>query len=153
MLSLLFVGDTLSAIPRSAPPDIQHGMTAMNVSVLIPALNERRHIVDCLASVSWADEVIVVDSNSTDGTQELAQAAGAQVVKFQWNGKFPKKKNWALENIPWKNDWVLILDADERITPELTREIQRTLQSPDHDGYFINRRFMFLDKWIKHCGY
>jgi glycosyltransferase involved in cell wall biosynthesis len=125
----------------------------MNVSVLVPTLNERRHIVECLASVSWADEVVVVDSSSTDGTQELARSAGARVVDFRWNGKFPKKKNWALENIAWKNEWVLVLDADERITPELAEEIQRTLKAPAEDGYFINRRFMFLARWIKHCGY
>jgi glycosyltransferase involved in cell wall biosynthesis len=75
------------------------------------------------------------------------------VVDFKWNGQFPKKKNWALENVPWKNEWVLILDADERIAPELADEILAEIKSPRADGYFLNRRFMFLGKWIKHCGY
>jgi glycosyltransferase involved in cell wall biosynthesis len=123
------------------------------VSVLIPVRNEASNIVACLDSVSWADEVIVVDSGSKDGTIERARAKGARVVDFQWNGKFPKKKNWALENVSWRNDWILILDADERITPELAAEIQAELQNPRADGYFINRRFMFLGKWIRHCGY
>jgi len=123
------------------------------ISVLIPTLNERRNIADCLATVGWATEVVIVDSGSNDGTQELARAAGARVVDFKWNGRFPKKKNWALENIPWKNEWVLILDADERITPELANEILDEIRSPRADGYFINRRFMFLGRWIKHCGY
>jgi glycosyltransferase involved in cell wall biosynthesis len=123
------------------------------ISVLIPTRNERRNIAECLQSVSWCDELVVVDSNSTDGTQELARAGGARVVDFKWNGQFPKKKNWALENVAWKNDWVLILDADERIRPELAEEIRQELKQPRADGYFINRRFIFLNQWIKHCGY
>ena len=123
------------------------------ISVLVPTLNERRNIADCLASVRWSTEIVVVDSGSNDGTQELARAAGARVVDFKWNGQFPKKKNWALENVPWKNEWVLILDADERIAPELADEILAEIKSPRADGYFLNRRFMFLGEWIKHCGY
>ena len=125
----------------------------MNISVLIPVRNEKANIVACLESVRWADEIVMVDSGSTDGTIELAEKLGARVVQFRWNGKFPKKKNWALENVPWKNDWVLILDADERITPELAAEIQDELKNPRADGYFINRRFIFLGQWIRHCGY
>ena len=89
------------------------------ISVLIPTLNERRNLAECLDSVAWADEVVVVDSGSTDGTPEIARQAGARLVEFKWNGRFPKKKNWALENVNWISEWVLILDADERITPEL----------------------------------
>jgi len=95
----------------------------------------------------------VVDSGSRDKTCDIARAAGARVVDFNWNGQFPKKKNWSLENIAWKHEWVLILDADERILPELAAEIQAEVKQPQADGYFINRRFIFLDKWIKHCGY
>jgi glycosyltransferase involved in cell wall biosynthesis len=123
------------------------------ISVLIPVRNEKTNIVGCIESVRWANEIVVVDSGSTDGTIELAQKQGASVVQFPWNGKFPKKKNWSLANIPWKNEWVLILDADERIRPELAAEIQQELKQPRADGYFINRRFMFLGKWIRHCGY
>lgn len=123
------------------------------ISVLIPVRNEAANIVACIESVRWADEIVVVDSGSSDGTIELAKKSGATVVDFRWNGKFPKKKNWALENIAWKNEWVLILDADERITPELAAEIQAEIKNPHADGYFINRRFIFLGKWIRHCGY
>ena len=123
------------------------------ISVLIPARNEKANIVACIQSVLWADEIVVVDSGSTDGTIELAEQNGAAVVQFKWNGKFPKKKNWALENVPWKNPWVLILDADERITPELAAEIQKEIKNPRADGCFINRRFIFLGRWIRHCGY
>ena len=123
------------------------------LSVLIPALNEHRNIADCLRSVRWADEVVVVDSGSTDGTCELARSEGARVVNFKWNGQLPKKKNWALEFVEWKHEWVLILDADERITPELAHEIKGVITKHGADGYFINRRFMFLGKWLRHCGY
>ncbi len=125
----------------------------MSISVLVPTLNEQRNIADCLGSVSWSDDVVVVDSGSREGTLEAARARGAQIVDFKWNGQFPKKKNWALENVPWKNEWLLILDADERITPELAEEMQTTVRQPAADGYFINRRFMFMSQWIKHCGY
>jgi len=123
------------------------------ISVLIPVKNETRNIEACLKSVAWSDDVVVVDSNSTDSTIEKAERLGARVVQFQWGGQFPKKKNWALENVKWKHDWVLILDADERILPELAAEMQAEVMSPKADGYFLNRRFIFLDQWIKHCGY
>jgi len=123
------------------------------LSVLIPTLNESRNISDCLESVRWADDIVVVDSGSTDGTRELANRGGARVVDFKWAGRLPKKKNWALENVSWRNEWVLILDADERITLELADEIKEVLKNPPVDGYFINRRFMFMGKWIRHCGY
>jgi glycosyltransferase involved in cell wall biosynthesis len=123
------------------------------LSVLVPVRNEAANVRDCLASVSFAKEMVVVDSESTDGTQAIAEAAGARVVQFVWNGKFPRKKNWALQNIPWQHEWVLIVDADERITPELQREIRKAICRPGVDGFYINRRFWFLDGWINHCGY
>jgi glycosyltransferase involved in cell wall biosynthesis len=123
------------------------------LSVLVPTLNERSNIEDCLRSVAWADEVVVVDSGSSDGTRELVRRCSARLVDFSWNGHLPKKKNWALENVSWKNEWVLILDADERVTPDLAFEIKEVLKNPTADGYFINRRFMFMGKWIQHCGY
>ncbi|HZR18610.1 MAG TPA: glycosyltransferase family 2 protein [Verrucomicrobiae bacterium] len=123
------------------------------LSVLIPTLNEAANIADCLASVRWVREIVVVDSGSADGTPQIATQLGAQVVQFNWNGRLPKKKNWALENIPWRNEWVLILDADERVTPALAAEITSALANPSADGYFLNRRFLFMGKWIRHCGY
>src|SRR6059058_1100358 len=101
------------------------------LSVLVPVKNEAANLHDCLASVSFAKEIVMVDSESTDGTPAIAEAAGANVVQFVWNGKFPRKKNWALENVPWQHEWVLIVDADERITPELQREICEAIRRPD----------------------
>ena len=123
------------------------------LSVLIPVKNEAANLRDCLASVSFADEIVVVDSASTDGTQEIATAAGTQVVQFSWNRKLPRKKNWALENFPWRHEWVLIIDADERVTSELEKEIRDAIRRDDVDGFYLNRRFWFLHGWINHCGY
>jgi glycosyltransferase involved in cell wall biosynthesis len=123
------------------------------LSVLIPSKNEISNISECIKSVAFADEIIVVDSHSTDGTQDAARALGAKVVDFEWDGRFPKKKNWALENIQWRNEWLLILDADERITPELASEIRDEITGKEFDGYYINRRFMFMGGWLNHCGY
>jgi len=123
------------------------------LSVLIPVKNEVANVRGCLASVSFAEQIVVIDSASKDGTQAIAEAAGAQIVQFVWNGKLPLKKNWALENIRWQHDWVLIIDADERITPELEREIRQAIRRTDVDGFYLNRRFWFLGGWIRHCGY
>src|SRR5881392_965907 len=123
------------------------------LSVLVPVKNEAASLRDCLASVSFAQEIVVVDSGSTDGTEAIAEAAGAQVIQFGWNGKLPRKKNWALENVPWQHEWVLIIDADERITPKLEHEIRQAICRIDVDGFHLNRRFWFLDGWINHCGY
>ena len=123
------------------------------LSVLVPVKNEAANLRDCLASVAFAQEIVVVDSASTDDTQAAAEAAGARIVQFVWNGKFPRKKNWALESIRWQHEWVLILDADERVTPELEREISQAMRRTDVDGFYLNRRFWFLGGWINHCGY
>jgi len=130
-----------------------HSSSCM-ISVLIPTFNEARNISDCIATVAgWADEIVVVDSGSSDATQELARRHGERIVLFEWNGRLPRKKNWALENVRWANEWVFILDADERIGSELAHEIQSVIKDPGIDGYFINRRFYFLERWIRHCGY
>jgi glycosyltransferase involved in cell wall biosynthesis len=123
------------------------------ISILVPARNERANIRACLESCRFAAEVVVVDSRSTDGTREIATELGARVIDFEWDGQLPKKKNWALAHVTWRHEWVFILDADERITPELADELRRTIAAPERDGYYVNRRFWFLDGWLLHCGY
>ena len=122
------------------------------VSVLIPAKNEEANLAACLESVARADEVFVVDSQSDDRSVEIAESYGAKVVQFQFNGRWPKKKNWSLENLPFRNDWVLIVDCDERITPELWEEIAEAIAQPGFAGYYLNRRVFFLGKWIRYGG-
>ncbi len=137
-------------------PGTKHPVTdRVPVSFLIPIKNEASNLPRCLAAISWADEIFVVDSNSVDGSQAIAERHGATVVQFAFNGRWPKKKNWALENLPFKHEWVFILDADEVLPPETAAEVDRIVrgQNPTRAGYWINRRFMFMGRWLKHAYY
>ncbi|MDB9313206.1 glycosyltransferase family 2 protein [Spirulina sp. CS-785/01] len=122
------------------------------VSVLIPAKNEEQNLPACLDSVQRADEIFVVDSQSSDRSLEICQEYGVNVAQFYFNGSWPKKKNWSLENLSFRNDWVLIVDCDERITPELWDEIAERIKDPQYNGYFLNRKVFFLGKWIRWGG-
>jgi glycosyltransferase involved in cell wall biosynthesis len=124
------------------------------VSVLVPIKNEAENLPRCLSCVQWADEIFVVDSQSTDGSAEIAERHGAKVAQFHFNGTWPKKKNWALENLPLKNEWVFILDADEVLPPEAAGEIARAIaDAGEIVGYWVNRRFFFLGRWLRHSYY
>ena len=125
------------------------------ISVLIPVRNELYNVEDCLRSVAWVDDVVVVDSASTDGTTERARQLGARVVQFRYVPGGLKKKNWALRNVEFRHEWILILDADERIPSSLAQEIDSTVRSDGgrHAGFYISRRFYFLGRWIRHAGY
>ncbi len=123
----------------------------MKLSVIVITKNEAANIADCLKSVAFADEFIVVDSGSTDGTVELARALGARVeVTPDWPG-FGPQKNRALDLAT--GDWVLSIDADERVTPELAREIQDTINAPAADTYEIARLSNFCGRDIRHSGW
>ncbi|MHC5542870.1 glycosyltransferase family 2 protein [Singulisphaera rosea] len=123
------------------------------ISVIVPVKNEAENLRRCLPALDWADEVYVIDSQSTDETVEVAEAFGARVVQFQFNGSYPKKKNWALENLPFRNEWVLIVDADEVVVPELAEEITRRTGDDEADGFYLNMKYYFLGRRIRHCGY
>jgi glycosyltransferase involved in cell wall biosynthesis len=128
---------------------------ASGIPVLVPTFNEEVNLRDCLASVSaWAESMWVVDSYSTDRTVEIAHEAGANVVQHVFEG-YAQQKNWALENLPFRCDWVLILDADERVSPELAAEISGVVAADGngYDGFYLNRRLIFYGKWIRHCGW
>ncbi len=123
----------------------------MKLSGAIIPFNEEANLARTLASVKGADEIIVIDSGSTDRTVEIAQSYGANVFIEEWKG-FAAQKNSALAKCTC--DWILSLDADEEVTPELAEEIAYELNSnPDEDGYFIPRRNMFLGRWIRHGGF
>jgi len=91
-----------------------------------------------------------VDSHSTDRTREIALKQHAKVVDFDWNGGYPKKKQWSLENLPFSHKWVIFLDADEEITPGLAAEIRAVLEEPQHAGYFVGLDYRFLGKTLRH---
>lgn len=139
--------------PRAAAND--GTMASVPVSILIPIKNEAANLPRCLEAVAWADEIVVVDSQSTDGSQAIAEQHGAKVVQFAFNGTWPKKKNWALENIPFRHEWVFILDADEVLPPETETEFRTIVSDPSNpiNGYWINRRFMFMGQWLRHAYY
>ncbi len=122
------------------------------VSLIVPIRNEAGNLPRCLASIAWADEIFVVDSQSTDGSIEIAETNDARVVQFKFNGTWPKKKNWALENLPFRNEWVFILDADEVLPPQAEAEFATAIRGAGEiAGYWINRRFMFIGKWLRHA--
>jgi glycosyltransferase involved in cell wall biosynthesis len=128
--------------------------TRVPVSIIIPIKNEAVNLPRCLDCVQWADEIFVVDSQSTDGSIEIAQRHGANVVQFEFNGTWPKKKNWALENLAFRNEWVFILDADEVLPPQAKGEFAKAItDAGDVAGYWINRRFMFMGRWLRHAYY
>src|SRR5438093_13559255 len=100
------------------------------ISALVPMLNEEANIRACLESLQFCEEIWVVDSHSQDRSPQLAAELGAKVVQFDYVPGGPKKKNWALANLPFKHPWVLILDCDERVPTELAQEIQAAIQRP-----------------------
>ena len=127
---------------------------AVPVSVVIPTRNEEPNLERCLHSVHWASEIFVVDSQSIDRTAQIARQLGAKVVQFRYEGGWPKKKNWALENLHFENQWVLLLDADEVLMPGGQSEIDSVIRTKtDVAGYWINRRFIFLGKRLKYSYY
>jgi len=126
-------------------------MARVPLSVLVTTQNEARNLPDCLESVRWADEILVVDSASTDATAEIATGFGARVFTHTYESA-ARQKNWALPLV--RSPWVLILDADERVSPELAAEIQRVLAADGPaDGYHLRRRSFFLGTPIRHCGW
>ncbi len=122
-------------------------MVMQRLSVIVPCFNEKAMIKDCLASVHFADEILVVDSFSTDGTLEIARSCATRVLQHEYINS-AAQKNWAIPQA--KHDWVLIVDSDERVTPELAAEIQAILQAPQYEGYWIRRRNFMLGKEIRY---
>ena len=122
------------------------------ISVLILTRNEQRDLPDCLSSVSWSDDIHIFDSHSTDDTVKIAQAAGAQIHTRTFDD-YATHRNAALTTVPFKHPWVFILDADERPTPELSREMQQlALAAPEHTAAFrVRRRDFLFDTWLKHA--
>ena len=123
----------------------------MKISATIITLNEERHIGDALASLAWADEIVVVDSGSTDRTVEIARGYTDRVVETDWPGYAAQKNRAAAEAA---NDWILSLDADERVTPELERSIAGVSErGPEAAGYRVARRAWYVDRWVRHGGW
>ncbi len=120
------------------------------VSVIIPVRNEAHNLRRCLESLRGAGEVYVIDSGSTDETVEIARSFDAKVVQFHYRGGWPKKRQWAMDTLPLTYEWVLLMDADEALTPELADEIRQAVANPSYDGYYIALRMHFLGRVLHH---
>lgn len=124
-----------------------------SISILIITRNEERNIAACLEGLSWSNDVVVLDSFSTDATVNFAERSGARVFQRQFDN-FASHKNWALDNIDFKNQWLFIVDADERVSPALAQEIGSLLASTGgHNGYYVARQNIFAGKWIRFGGW
>lgn len=122
------------------------------LTVIILTYNEERHIKECIVSAKLADEILVIDSGSKDKTVFIAKEAGARVINHPMNEGFAAQRNFALEQTT--NEWVMFLDADERITPSLAEEIMAVLADPEKIVAFkIPRCNHFMGKWVKNCGW
>lgn len=123
------------------------------VSVIIPTRNEERNLRQTLASVvNWADQIFVFDSFSDDRTLEIARELGVDVAQRDFDN-FAAHKNWALDNLPIRNQWILFLDADERLNPELRNEVSKVIcKQAGPNGYYVARKNIFMGQWIRHAG-
>jgi glycosyltransferase involved in cell wall biosynthesis len=126
------------------------GVRSLPVSVIVAARNEAHNLPRCLDGLRNFGEVYVVDSHSTDATCEIAQAQGVKVVQFDYRGGWPKKRQWAMDTLPLAYDWVLLLDADEVMTPALEKEIGEVIANPACDGYRIALQMYFLGRQLRH---
>jgi glycosyltransferase involved in cell wall biosynthesis len=146
MLEIRPSGQTVTFSGPSAPPAL---------SVIVLTWNEEVNLPLCLRSISGLNcEVFVVDSGSTDLSHEIARSSGAALVEHPFEN-YAAQRNWAQNNLPIRGDWVLHLDADERLTPGLVDEINRLLKVPDPDvsGYLLRKRTIFMGRWIRHGGH
>jgi glycosyltransferase involved in cell wall biosynthesis len=120
-----------------------------NLTVVIPTKNESRNLAFCLQPLTgWASSIVVVDSSSTDGTQQIATDHGAKIVTFSYQGGWPKKRQHTLETYPFETDWILLLDADEILTEEAKKEIEDAIQRTEHDGFYLWFNLEFLGRML-----
>ncbi|HEY3975012.1 MAG TPA: glycosyltransferase family 2 protein [Candidatus Sulfotelmatobacter sp.] len=122
------------------------------VSVIVAARNEEKNLPRCLEALGEMGEIYVIDSQSTDATPEIARSFGANLVQFHYQGGWPKKRQWAMENLPLAFDWILLLDADEELTPALEQEIRQAIADPNVNGYYISLRMYFLSRLLRYGG-
>lgn len=137
------------------PHEIQQrekaGCQTIPISVIVPVRNEAKNLPRCLESLRGFGEVYVVDSQSDDATVEVARSYDAKVVQFFYKGGWPKKRQWALENLTFLYDWILLVDADEAMTPRLAEEMNRAITG-EADGYYIKLQMFFLGRRLRFCG-
>lgn len=127
---------------------------SLPITVLVAAKNEEVNLPSCLDSLDPAERVVVLDSHSTDATDDIAREYGAEVVQFDYEGGYPKKRQWGLNTLDIDTDWVFLLDADESVPEDLWSEIEKALTHPDsEDAYLITKGFHFLGQKFQYGGF
>lgn len=139
----------VGAQPQSTGSDFE-SERLLPVTVAVPVKNEAANLAACLERLSRFREVVVIDSGSTDGTQEIATRFGAWVLDFAWNGKYPKKRNWFLLNDAPTQPWVLFLDADEFVDEDFCDALESAVADPNMDGYWLTYTNYFLGQPLRH---
>jgi glycosyltransferase involved in cell wall biosynthesis len=142
--------DVIETKPDTEASNSNTASRALPVTVIIPVRNEAGNLPRCLAALRDVGEIYVVDSQSTDETCSIAKSSGAKVVQFHYQGGWPKKRQWAMDTLPIAYDWILLLDADEILTPELAGEIRKAIENPDVAAYRICLQMYFLGKILRH---
>jgi glycosyltransferase involved in cell wall biosynthesis len=125
-------------------------MSKLPVTVIVSVKNEELNLPHCLDKLSGFSEVLVVDSQSTDRTPQIVAEFGYTLINFEWNGRFPKKRNWTLEHVPIANDWVLFMDADEFLTAPFIKELGTKIRQTQHAGFWIYYNNYFMDSEQKY---
>jgi len=124
------------------------------ITVLIAAKNEEANIARCLSVLNRVERVVLLDSHSTDRTQDIARAQGCEVIQFDYRGGYPKKRQWALDTLEITSDWILLLDADEVVPTDLWSEIEEAVKRPDApDAFLITKGFHFLGRRFRFGGF
>jgi glycosyltransferase involved in cell wall biosynthesis len=125
-------------------------MKKLPITVVVPVKNEAVNLPECLATLDGFTEIVVVDSTSTDGTADVARAGGATVLDFRWTGGFPKKRNWVLQSFAFTTEWVLFLDADERVTPKFKTAVASVIEKTDYVGFWLRYRNYFMGRALRY---
>ncbi len=123
----------------------------MSFSILILTYNEEGNLPACLDSIAGCDDIVVLDSFSTDRTVEIARERGCRVFQRKFDD-FGSQRNHALDHIPFQHSWMFQLDADERFTPAVMREVKELVEADEHSGYMVPNKLMFQGRWLKHAG-
>ena len=123
----------------------------LDLTIAIPVKNEASNLPDCLNAIgkNLSTNVVLIDSGSTDGTRQLAREWGAEIFDFNWDGKYPKKRNWFLLNHTPQTEWVLFLDADEILSEDFKNELRNTLPHTSMNGFWLNYSIYFMGKTLR----
>lgn len=120
------------------------------ITVVVPVRNEEKNLPRCLEQLTRFADVVVIDSGSVDATPEIARQYGASLLQFDWDGRYPKKRNWILLNHPFKTEWVLFLDADELVDDAFCDAVAKAIRSDEYNGYWLNYTNYFLSRKLNY---